>query len=195
MLNTMWPRAGKISALLLATATPGVAQGNVGAASSGPPWDWVSVVGFGGLGFGVGVWAAWDMPADAFGPSGAALATISSATLLGVGAGAIIGNRARRLHAQEQSLHPAHQLGLVTGSILAGATLGAAASVPLIARGDEGTPLGTDERTFALLTTGGAALGALYAAKHWSEIRGSKVNINPILHGPGKYSLLVQWRY
>jgi hypothetical protein len=188
---TRWLRlVAACSALpLLAVSTSAAAQTDQPGHGSGPPWTLVGAIGFGGVGFGVGALSTWNMPSDDFGPAGRTLAIVAATTALGTMSGAMIGNAARRRHGRNEPLAPGQQIAVVAGSVLAGATLGALAAVPLISSDDEGTPLGTDETTFGILTGGGAALGVLYAVsqRHW--IGGSRVVVSPGLRGPGQYQL------
>lgn len=67
--------------LLLGVSIPAAAQSNAtSGASRSAKWGLIDGVGYGGLGFGLGVAATWDMESDHFGPPGEAL--LSSARWL-----------------------------------------------------------------------------------------------------------------
>jgi hypothetical protein len=181
---------------LITMSTPAGAQTDRPGNASGPPWTLVGAIGYGGVGFGAGALLTWNMPSDNFvGPSDRALAIVAATTALGTLSGAIIGSTARRRHGRNERLSTGQQIAVVAGSVLAGATLGALAAVPLISSDGEGTPLGTDETTFGILTAGGGALGVLYAVsqRHW--IGGSRVEINQGFRGLRQYELRAQLRF
>lgn len=179
-------------ALALTAASPVRAQQGDAAPPTDPPWALLNVVGYGGLGLGLGILAGARMPGNDPGPSGAALFTMAGMTIAGAWAGSVIGTGGARTLAEGRALGPAHRLAAVGGLILAGATLGALVSVPFIAPRGEETPLGSDETTFGLLAGGGAALGAFYATKQWGHIGARRLRVTPSVREGGQYSLGVR---
>jgi hypothetical protein len=180
--------------LLLGVSIPAAAQSNATSGSSGgAKWGLIDGVGYGGLGFGLGVAATWNMESDNLvGPPGEALVIIGASTVAGTILGAIVGTRAQRTIAARRSLEGAHRIAVIGGAVTAGATLGALASVPLIKGQGEGTALGSDEQTFTLLVLAGGALGALYVWKHRSEFSSRNINLAPEITGDGEYGLRVR---
>jgi hypothetical protein len=161
-------------ALLFGLQSSGIAQRTPEApANPAPPLGVLNAIGYGGLGVGLGALSgtascksgcSWDEE----------IGSVVGRAVLGAAAGLIggdmIGNGARRKLARGEPLGTGHSFAVASVVVLAGATLGALAAVPLIAPSGEGTPLGSDEQTFALLATGGATLGALYLASRWKRI-------------------------
>jgi hypothetical protein len=135
------------------------------------------------------------MPSDGFGPSEGAVVTIAAGTIAGIVTGSMIGARARRSIARNEPLSPAKQTAVIIGVTSAGAVVGAIASVPLIESEGEGTPLGSDEFTFASLTTAGAILGLLYTVRRWDEMRGRRVSVVPVVGRQGQLALNVGLRF
>ena len=181
------------TALACATASSATAQDEAIAPATGPAWGFLDALGYGGLGFGLGVMVGAGMPSDNFGPSGTALGVIAGSTIAGVVGGAMIGGRARRALSRDQVISPGHRAAVAGGVVLAGATLGAVAAIPLISSEGEGTPLGSDEQTFSLLAGGGAALGASYLLAQWHHL-GNRVSAAPIIREPGQYGLVLRVR-
>ena len=195
MLEAMARGAGVLACALALVLVP-VARADAqteSATRGGPPWGIFDAIGFGGLGFGLGVIAGLGMEGDDFGPSDGALVLIGAGTVAGILGGAMIGNRARRARALGQPISAGHRTAVAAGVILAGATLGAIAAVPLINPEGEGTPLGSDEQTFGLLVGAGAALGILYLTAQWDHLDSSAVDVAPAVRDGG-YGLIVRVR-
>ncbi len=161
----------------------------------GAPWGLFDAIGYGGLGFGLGAIAGTRMSGDDLGPSAAALVTIAGMTAASTWAGAVIGGRAARTLACGQPLGTGHRRAVVAGVVMAGATLGALAAVPLIAPGQAGTPLGTDEQTLALLASGSAVLGSLYMWKNRDRLAAWSVGLAPRVRESGRPSLHLSVRF
>lgn len=176
--------------LVLGVAIPAAAQtdalSNPGA---GVKWSVIDAVGYGGLGFGLGLAVAWDMEGSDFGPPGTAVAVVGATTAAGIVAGTLIGNRARKTIAEGERLGGGHRGAVIGGVILAGGTLGALAAVPLINAEGEGTALGSDEQTVALMALAGGALGSLFAWMHSDELASRSVSVAPAVFGRAGYGL------
>ncbi len=142
-----------VACLVLGLASPAAAQPEASPTSDGGmKWVLLDALGYGGVGFGLGLAAAWGMEGDDFGPPASALAVVGVSTAAGAVAGALIGRRARNRIAEGMPVEGAHRAAVVGGVVAAGAALGALAAVPLVNGEGEGTPLGSDEQT-VLLTT------------------------------------------
>lgn len=152
-------------------------------------WGLVNAVGYGGLGFLVGVAAAWDKDIDG------AFATIGLSSLAGVVTGAAIGGHASKRIRSGEQLSGTSRFAVSAGAILAGATLGACAAVPLINGEGAGTPLGSDESTLGILVGTGTLLGAWYLRRHSGELSGERLGIAPIRTIDSAYGLRVSVRY
>ena len=88
-------------------------------------------------------------------------------------------------------------VGFLTGVAAAwdSETLGASAAVPLINGEGEGTPLGSDESSLAMLMGGGTLLGVWYLRRHSGELDGARLGITPIRTRDSAYGLRVSVRY
>ena len=155
----------------------------------GGRWALVDALGYGGVGFVAGLAAAWDSEI------GEGLATVALSSLAGTAVGAVIGGRASSRIRRGEPLGGASRFAVSAGSILAGATLGACAAVPLINGEGEGTPLGSDESALAILMGGGTALGFWYLARHNGDFDSARVGITPIRTIDSAYGLRVSVRY
>lgn len=185
--------AAALMLMLLGVATPATAQTSDSPDSGGEiRWSLINAVGYGGLGFGVGLVATWDLEGSDFGPPGAALAVIGATTVAGTVAGAIIGRRARNAIARGRSLSGAHRAAVMGGVVMAGGTLGAVAAVPLINAEGEGTFLGSDERTVTLLVLAGGALGSVYVWKQRDRLAFRSVRLTPVLSGTRGYGFHIR---
>lgn len=197
-MSRSWTRlrglpAAVIVGLIVATYSPAMAQS--GASSDredGVDWSLLDAIGYGGLGFGTGLLAAWDMEGTDLGPPGEALALIGGATLAGTFGGWIMGDRAEDAIALGHELRSAHRAAAIAGVVLAGATAGALASIPFVSSGGAGTPFGSDEETVALLVGAGAVLGSLYAWMRRDEGTDRRFRIVPALLEPNRYGLRVR---
>ena len=152
-------------------------------------WGLVDAVGYGGVGFLAGVVAAWDSDIDQ------AVPTIGLTTLTGLVIGAAIGHHASNRIRSGAPPSGASRSMVSAGAILAGATLGACAAVPLINGEGEGTPLGSDETALAILMGGGTLLGVWYLRRHNSDFNGTRLGVTPIRTRDSAYGLRVSVRY
>ena len=152
-------------------------------------WGLVDAVGYGGLGFLTGLAASWDSDL------GEGVATIGLTTLTGFVTGAAIGHRASNRIRSGAPPTGGTRFVVSAGAILAGATLGACAAVPLFNGEGEGTPLGSDETALAILMGGGTLLGAWYLHRHTSDFNGTRLGITPIRTRDSAYGLRVSVRY
>lgn len=187
--------AAVIIGLILGRYSPAMAQsGGSSDQEGGFDWSLLDAIGYGGLGFGVGLLAAWDMEGADIGPPGEALALVAGATLAGTLGGWIMGDRAEDAIARGHELRSAHRAAVIAGVVLAGGTAGALASIPFVNSEGEGTPFGSDERTVALLVGAGAVLGSLYVWMRRDELIHPRFRIAPALPGPNRYGLQVRVR-
>lgn len=152
-------------------------------------WVLLDAIGYGGLGTAVGVMvAAGTASSCGFGPCDGAVMAVFGGAIAGAVGGAAIGIHARRTLARGDQLTPGHRTAVIAGELLAGSTLGAIASIPLINGDGSGTPLGSNERTLGLLTLGGTAIGGIMAMRSANELSGPHVTISPIV-GARRYGL------
>lgn len=176
--------------LTLATASPATAQRESPPASTeGVKWGVVDAIGYGGLGFGVGLISAWDLE------YGSGALVVGAASLAGTIAGAVIGRRASQTLAADGQLGAGHRVAVIGGAIMAGGTLGTLAAVPLINGEGEGTFLGSDETTVAVLAVAGGALGSLFVWRHRDELASRSVGIAPGLFGKAALGLRVRLEF
>jgi len=152
-------------------------------------WGLVDAVGYGGVGFLAGVFAAWDSE------MGEGVTTIGLSSLAGAAIGAVIGSHASSRIRNGEPVGGTSRFAVSAGAILAGATLGACAAVPLINGEGEGTPLGSDETTLALTMGTGTLLGAWYLRRHTDEFNSARVGITPIRTIDSAYGLRVSMRF
>lgn len=151
---------------------------------SAQSWRVIDAVGYGGLGFGLGVAATWDLEGEGFGPPDAALVAVGAGTVAGLTVGAMLGGRADRAIADGRAVGGPHRAAVLGGGVLAGGTLGALAAVPFINSEGEGTFLGSDETTFGVFVVTGAALGSLYTWRRSDQLSSGHASVTPVL-GPG----------
>jgi hypothetical protein len=151
-------------------------------------------LGYGGLGFGLGLVAAWDIEGTEIGPPDEAVALVAVTTAAGIIGGALLGRSANRALAAGRPLGVGHRTAVLAGAVLAGATLGALAAVPLINPEGEGTPLGTDEATVTTLAIAGAAVGSLFALTQARRLAAGRVELMPSFPGDGGVGLRVRVR-
>lgn len=155
----------------------------------GGRWTLVNAVGYGGAGFLTGLAVAWDKDIDG------AVATIGLFSLAGVVTGAAIGSHASSRIRSGEPLSGASRLAVSAGALLAGATLGACAAVPLINGEGAGTPLGSDESALGILVGTGTLLGAWYLRRHTGDFDGARLGISPIRTRDSAYGLRASMRY
>lgn len=174
--------ATAVIGLIVGIYSPAMAQSGVSPdRENGVNWSLLDAIGYGGLGFGLGLLAAWDMEGTDFGPPGEALALIGAATMAGTFGGAIMGNRAEDAIAKGHQIRGAHRAAVIAGVVLAGGTAGALASIPFVNSEGEGTPLGSDEQSVVLLVSAGAVLGSLYLWMRRDELTYQRFRIAPAL--------------
>lgn len=179
-----------LAGLLLGVAHPAAAQTDAPPVSTGGmKWTVLDAVGYGGLGFGLGLVAAADMEGDGIGPPGSALAVIGATTAAGIVAGAVIGRRGQNRIAEGRPVEGGHRAAVTAGVVMAGATLGALAAVPLVNSEGEGTPLGSDELTVGLTVIAGGVLGSLYAWRHSGELSPRTISVAPAISGTAGYGM------
>jgi hypothetical protein len=189
----------------------------------GLKWVVADAIGYGGLGFGLGVLVARAVersggapvqPAASvqlsggsytshyglgnldlgYGPDGTTLALVAAATMVGAVAGGMVGLDARRIATGGGRVEGLHRTAVLGGGVLAGGTMGALAAVPLVAGPGEGTPLGSDEQTVALLVGSGAFMGALFVRKYRHELGTKSISVTPSSVGRGvAVQVRVRW--
>ena len=154
-------------------------------------WTLWDALGYGAIGALASYAVAWE--ADEGGEAILLGGTVGSIVL-----GAALGSSVKRRINSGRPVGGGRATAALLGVAGAGATVGALASVPLIngesgsAPGvEEGTPLGSDETTFALLAGTGAALGVWYALRHADELRSPRVTVGrrPTDDGGHAYAL------
>lgn len=152
----------------------GLAASALGAQSAEPirhpPLTFINAVGYGVLGFGVGLGVGVASSPNSTGPSGAAVGSILLFTTAGAIGGGVIGRRASGHLDRGQPLSRGHRNAVVVGPILFGGAVGSLAAVPLIAGEDDDTPLGSDAEAFAICALGGMAVTAILMATKWNDI-------------------------
>lgn len=184
-MNRFQVRLHSVSALLIAGAAssltpPVLAAQSSPAATSRVPWALVNAIGYGGLGFGVGLAGAF---AQDDGSIGSGVALIGLTTALGFGAGIMVGHDASKALASGRPVPGATRVVALSGLVLAGTTAGALAAVPLINGGNEsGTFIGSDETTVAVTTAAGTVLGVVLAARQRHFFDGTRtVSVAPFV--------------
>lgn len=156
-----------------------------------PMWSLFDAVGYGGLGFGIGFMMA---PKD-LGSIGAGAAMIAAGGVAGLVIGARLGRRAEAAVERGEEITPGHRTGVVGGVVLAGATLGAVASIPLLNNQGPGTALGSDEQTVGILVLAGSALGALYVWRNSDGLAPKRVDVAPAVIGGRQVGLGIHLRF
>lgn len=185
-----------LAGLLLGFALPAAAQTDAPPASTGGmKWTLLDAVGYGGLGFGLGLVAAADMEGDDIGPPGSALAVLGATTAAGFVAGAVIGRRAQNRIAEGRPVEGAHRAAVNGGVVMAGAILGTLAAIPLVNSEGEGTPLGSDEQTVGLMALVGGGLGSLYAWRHSGELSPRTISVAPAISGTAGYGMRLRMSF
>jgi len=152
------------------------------------PWALIDAIGYGGAGFGVGLATMWSSDRSI----GEAVGIIGSSTVAGIVLGAALGHKASAAVAGGRAPRPGLRSAALAGVVLAGASLGALAAVPLINGADEGTPLGSDEATVAITTGIGAAVGILFAVVGARPLPASaRVSVAPFVAARGRPGIRV----
>ena len=158
------------------------------------PWGIIDAVGYGSMGLGLGTIFAYAA-SDEIGPSDAGLIAMGASALAGIVGGAYVGQRARARIAGGRQVAEGHRLAVYTGAVLAGATVGALASVPLINSDNEGTPLGSDEVTAMVTVGGGTMLGVIYAMRHRRDFDIGRVSVAPYVGRRGGAGMQMRLRF
>jgi hypothetical protein len=160
-------------------------------------WGLIDAVGYGGVGLVAGYAFAIATMADGdWVPSDGAIMAIPALTAVGMLAGAVVGHNASSRLRNGEPLGGGSRFAVTAGAVLAGATLGAALSYPLIAPPErEGTPLGSDESTVALMMGVGAAIGTAYVLHHSGDFDDVRVSVAPIRTRDAAYGIRVAVRY
>lgn len=185
----MRPRVARYTVAPILVLILGVAATNPASGQTADPpapgasWTILNGVGFGGLGFGAGLLAVWDLDGEGYGPPLLAWGIILGSTAAGMAGGAMLGQRARWSVTDGRPLSTAHRAAALAGVALAGGAFGALAAVPLINPSGEGTFLGSDERTIILTTGAGLALGSLYAWHVRHQLHSRSVRFTPEVRG------------
>jgi hypothetical protein len=135
-----------------------------------PPWTFINAVGYGVLGFGVGLGVGVAASPNSIGWNDTAMGSILLFTAAGATAGGVIGRRASRHLDQGQPLTRGHRSAVVVGSVLFGGAVGSLAAIPLIAGEEDDTPLGSDAEAYAICTLGGMAVTAILMATKCNNI-------------------------
>jgi hypothetical protein len=153
-------------------------------------WAVADAIGYGGLGTALGFLAAVATAGTesgcGFGPCAGALMAIPAGAIAGAMGGAVIGARAGRALSRGDQLGAGQRTAVVVGTLLAGTSIGAIASFSMINGDGSGTPIGSDEKTFGLLTIGGFALSTAFVATHSHELNGGRIRLSPTI-GAGRY--------
>lgn len=180
----------RIGALLSACMMIGVTS-EVAAAQSKVSRGWIvaDAAGYGALGLAVG-FGAGIMTNDTcpFGSCTSIVIGGLTGALVGTMGGAKIAVSARDAVARGEPLGSGHRSAVTLGAVLGGATLGALGSSLMINGNGSGTPIGSDERTFALLTVTGLFGGAYFVARHSHELDPPRMNVMPVV-GKGRVGL------
>lgn len=173
-----------MAAVLLAFHAPAAAQTDGPSVPQGTAmWGLWNAIGYGRLGFGLGLIPAMDMG------YGAAAITIAVTTAAGTYSGAMIGRRAGKTISEGGRLGGGHRAAVAGGAIMAGGTLGALAAVPLINPEGEGTIFGSDEATVAGMVLVGAALASVFVLSHRDELSSGRISVTPAVLGGVGYGL------
>jgi hypothetical protein len=160
-------------------------------ATPGAPWGLVTAIGYGGLGFGIGVGLAIaplkeEQDLEAYAER--ALAFVPAATIVGLGVGAAIGRSASARLARSEPLSPMHRGAVITGSTLAGGTLGVLVAAVMISGDGSGTPIGSDEQAVTICAGTGTVLGLLYGQSRLARAHARTMEATPLLGG-GRYGV------
>lgn len=169
--------------VLLAAAAP------IRVEAQGTRWAVPTAIGFGAGAAALATAASWDLEYDE------GWTRIGIGAALGTVAGAIVGSAADRTLERGEELGSAHRAAVVGGTVLAGAAVGAAASALLISGEGEGTPLGSDEWTFTLLTLAGGVAGGLYVWHERDDLHPRPVSVGPYLDEAGRPGVRVGLRF
>lgn len=120
-------------------------------------WRVPTTVGYGGVGLGLGVLSAWNVSLD---DEVALFGRILGGLALGTVVGYQVGKRADDALANGSEVSAGHRWGVRSGTVLAGAALGAVVA-SLIISPEGSSSLGSDEAIFAGSVLTGAVAGGL----------------------------------
>jgi hypothetical protein len=160
-------------------------------------WGLIDAVGYGGLGVVAGyAFAIASMGDEDWVPSDGAVMAIPALAAVGMITGAVIGHNASSRLRSGQPLGAGSRFAVTLGAVLGGATLGAASSFALVNSPErEGTALGSDEATVALLMGAGAALSTWYVVHHSSDFDEVRMSVVPMRTRDSAYGVRVAFRY
>jgi hypothetical protein len=120
-------------------------------ALSACPWSWLATLGYGGAGVGVPFYVA--------SPSWPALEVLVVTSGVGLYGGSRIGRKACRLQSNGETLSAWHQSAVRLGTVMAGATAGAAvAGILTEGEGEVGSDEAILARTMAIGAVAGVAI-------------------------------------
>ncbi len=125
----------------------------------------------------------------------AMVAAMLAGVIGGAITGAAINSSAQRKIDSGKPLGGGHLAALSVGTVLGGATLGAIASGLIVNSDGSGTFLGSDERTFAIMTAAGAGLGVIILRKHWGRLTGRGVQARPAILNGGRPGVVASIRF
>lgn len=138
-------------------------------------WALVDAVGYGGLGTLLGTAVAFTQSYETITPPASWFASIGAGAALGLATGAAIGGNAQRKIEQGRPVSPTHRGSVKFGAVMAGACVGALASVPIIS----GSAIQADEAVLATLAVSGGALGGMFASRHDEELTSYRFTVAP----------------
>lgn len=150
---------------------------------SSQSWSRINSTGYGVAGAALGVAATAHVECTGFLciPVETVAATLGGAVLGAIG-GHILGSAADRAAEAGRPLSRLHLVGVGLGTILGGAAMGGAVAV-MVSDVSDGDP------SFVPMMTIGAAAGSVLLWQRWDELRGSPVEVTPIVTGEGQFGL------
>lgn len=158
-------------------------------------WGMLSGLGYAGLGFGLGGYLTAGAESDGFGPAGITVVSALVGGLAGGIAGVHVGHGAKEAVGRGEVVGGPRRAAFAVGSVAGGAALGALASIPLINPSGAGTPLGSDRRTFTLLTLVGAGLGGFSYWSRRDELSAGGVAVGPAVSRGGGAGIHIRLRF
>lgn len=198
----MLKHLGRVAVCSVVIGSQALAQDSVSTASLRrariAPWTLIDGIGYTGLGAAAGVVIAYGPGGSckSFGPCRGQVAAMLITPAIGLVTGVALGHTARTAIASGRPISDAHRTWVSTGGILAGATLGSIAAIPLIGgSSNSGTPLGSDESTWMIFALGGAVAGGVYAAKHESDFLLRTTALGPYRAARGGFGLRAGVRF
>lgn len=147
---------------------------------SSQSWSRINTTGYGVAGAALGLAATAHVECTGFLciPVETVAATLGGAVLGAIG-GHILGSTADRAVEAGRPLSRLHLVGVGLGTILGGAAMGGSLAI-LVSDGDP---------SFVPMMTIGAAAGSVLLWQRWDELRGSPVEVTPIVTGEGQFGL------